>query len=289
MELIDLKVFVAIMQEGSITRAAEKLDYVQSNITTRVRKLEEELGVQLFHRSSKGVAPTEKGLVFGKYASDILLMVGEAEMAVKEPDHPSGPLTIGVVETMASTPAFIRALSEFQIKYPEVALSLVTGTSPQNYEKVLSRELDGAFFTGEFDLAQLQVAFEIREEVVLVTSVGEREKPASSEAAKAAWVVFPRGCPLRGASEDWLRDKGEAGANMIEVSTLDTMLSCVCAGIGQTLLTESAVPADEQRVRVHPVPERYRFVTTRLVSRKEQFRSKAFEAFAECIRAAAAE
>ncbi len=61
MELSDLKVFQAIAEEGSISRAAEKLDYVQSNVTMRLRRLEEELGVLLFYRKPKGVQLTEKG------------------------------------------------------------------------------------------------------------------------------------------------------------------------------------------------------------------------------------
>jgi LysR family transcriptional regulator, cell division regulator len=284
MELTDLKVFMAIMKEGSITRAAEKLDYVQSNITMRVRKMEMELGVQLFHRTPKGVLPTEKGRIFSQYASDILLKVEEAIMSVQEPEYPSGPLKIGVVETIASTPSFIGALSDFQKKYPEIALSLVTGTSPQNYEKVLNRELDGAFFTGEFDLALLKVAYEIREEVLLLTNADGKAAP--SDVANVTWVVFPKGCPLRAASVDWLHGQGVSSVNIIEVSTLDTMLNCVRAGIGYTLLTESVIADDDERLRAHPVPERYRYVTTRLVTRKEQFSRKAFEAFAECVRQA---
>ncbi|GAA0852673.1 LysR family transcriptional regulator [Paenibacillus glucanolyticus] len=167
MELSDLKIFLAIMQEGSITRAAKKMDYVQSNLTLRVRKMEMEMGVQLFHRTPKGVLPTEKGLVFSQYAADILSKYEEAVTAIQESEHPSGPLAIGVVETVASTPPFIRALSNFQTRYPEVALSLVTGTSPLNYEKVLNRELDGAFFSGEFDLAPFQKSMDIHNKMHL--------------------------------------------------------------------------------------------------------------------------
>ncbi|SCW66003.1 DNA-binding transcriptional regulator, LysR family [Paenibacillus tianmuensis] len=284
MELTDLKVFMAIIQEGSITRAAEKLQYVQSNITMRVRKMELELGVQLFHRTSKGVLPTEKGLVFSQYASDILFKLEEAIVSIQEPEYPSGPLTIGVVETIASTAPFIRALSDFQKKHPEVALSLVNGTSPQNYEKVLSRELDGAFFTGEFDLSSLKVAYEILEEVLLLTNANGIAAPPDVE--NAAWVVFPKGCPLRAASVDWLQGQGVSSVNMIEVSTLDTMLKCVRAGIGYTLMTELVIPEKDEQLRVHSVPERYRFVTTRLVTRKGQYSSKAFAAFADCVRGA---
>ncbi|MCR2804013.1 LysR family transcriptional regulator [Paenibacillus soyae] len=280
-----MRVMLAIMKEGNITRAAEKLGYVQSNITTRVRKLEQELGVQLFHRNTKGVVPTEKGLLFSQYASKILHMVEDAALAVKEPDQPCGPLAIGVVETIASSAAFIRALSDFQSKYPEVSLSLVTGTSPQNYAKVQNRELDGAFCTGEYDLSQVQVAYEIQEEVFLFQG-GQDPGSSAPDVAKASWIVFPKGCPLRASIENWVQTKGAASMNMIEVSTLDTMLNCVRSGIGYALLTESVVTADDRRLRVHSVPQPYRFVTTRLISRKEQFRSKAFSAFAKCVESA---
>jgi DNA-binding transcriptional LysR family regulator len=269
------------MKEGSLSRAAEKLDYVQSNVTMRIRKMESELGVQLFHRHPKGVTPTEKGLILAKYASDILHLADEAVTAVREPDYPCGPLAIGVVETVASSGPFMHALSEFQGRYPDIALSLITGTSPQNYEKVLDRQLDGAFITGEFDMSLLQVTHEIREEVVLLTA-GEHVSP---HVANAAWVVFPKGCPLRAASEEWLRSEGAPPANVIEISTLETLLNCVRAGLGYSLLPESAVAKDDNRLRAHPVPEQYRYATTRLVCRKEQFHSKVFAAFSACVQA----
>lgn len=286
MELTDLKVFLAIMESGSISRAAETLGYVQSNVTMRVHKLESELGIQLFNRYPKGVTPTKKGQIFSKYASDILFLAEEAIQAVREPDYPCGSLVIGVVETVSSTSQFMRALSEFQNKYPEVALSLVTGTSPQNYEKVLNRQLDGAFITGEFDLSALQVVYEILDEVVLLTDYDRKDLSEPPSIANKAWVVFPQGCPFRAASEDWLRSEGAPPANIIEISTLETMLNCVRAGLGYTLLPESTVNQEDERLCTYPVPERYRHATTRLVYRKGQFESKAFAAFADCIKAA---
>lgn len=282
MEFMDLKVIMTIIEEGSITRAAKKLDYVQSNVTTRIRKLEAELGTELFHRNPKGVTPTEKGLILGKYAADIMLKVEEAKMAVKEPDYPCGQLTIGVVETIASSSYFIRALSEFKKSYPEVELLLMTDTSPHNYEKVLNHQLDGAFCTGEFDLLPLHIAFEIQEKVILLKSADG----ASPDIANASWIVFPKGCPLRESLEDWLRREGASTTNIIEISTMETMMKCVLAGIGYALMTESSVTEGDSRIHAHLVPKRYRTAVTRLVTRKDRLHSKAFAAFAECVRAA---
>jgi DNA-binding transcriptional LysR family regulator len=285
-ELTDLKVFLAIMEEGSITRAAERLGYVQSNVTARIRKLETELGAQLFHRTPKGVTPTGKGTDFRKYATDILLLAEEAAAAIREPDYPSGPLAVGVVETVASSGPFMTALSDFQARYPEVTLSLVTGTSPRNYEKVLNRELDGAFVTGEFDLTRMHVDHEIRDEIVLLTA-GDVNTPDSYPAVtNASWVVFPKGCPLRAAGEEWVRSEGSLPPNIIEIGTLETMLNCVRAGLGVAMLPESAVPRGDDRLRAHLVPESYRYATTRLIRKKEPYSGRAFTAFADCIRAA---
>ncbi|GAK14614.1 LysR family transcriptional regulator [Geomicrobium sp. JCM 19039] len=282
MELTDLKMVVMIQREGSLTKAAEKLGYVQSNITMRIRKLELELGVQLFHRDRKGVYPTEKGLLLCKYANEILQMTEETISAVQEPKYPCGSLTIGVVETIAATPTFISALSSFQKKYPEVSLTLNTATSPENFQKVINGELDGAFLTGEYDLTYLKVYYEFQEKVLLVTGL-EKENASFPNLEKAAWVVFPKGCPLRKANYDWLRSQGISFDNIIEVSTLDTMLNCVRAGIGYTLLTEPAIKLKEKHIQSYDVPEQFKVMTSRLVARKSPFSSSAFTAFTECI------
>ena len=71
---------------------------------------------------------------------------------------------------------------------------------------------------------------------------------------------------------------------MIEISTLETMLSCVRAKLGHALLPASAIPWSDPGLTAYPVPEEYRSATTRLLRRNESFRGKAFAAFAECVR-----
>lgn len=95
MELRDLKVFQAIAEEGSISRAAERLGYVQSNVTARLRNLEEELGGLLFHRLPKGVQMTDKGKLFRQYADSILRMAEESVRVVRDDGKPAGQLRIG--------------------------------------------------------------------------------------------------------------------------------------------------------------------------------------------------
>ena len=99
MDINELKIFRAVAHKGSISRAAEELHYVQSNVTARIRQLEERLGTALFHRKSKGVALTAAGHLLLDYAERIIRLVREAEEALSDQGEPKGRLVIGSMET----------------------------------------------------------------------------------------------------------------------------------------------------------------------------------------------
>lgn len=280
MELSDLKVFVAVAEEGSVTRAAQRLDYVQSNVTARIRNLEAEIGVSLFHRHPKGVTLTEKGTDFREYALTILNLAEEAVKAVRETDEPSGSLAIGVVETVTCG-NFMNALSDYQTRYPGVTLSLSTGTSPELLAKLANRQLDGAFVTGEFDSSKFISDYEIQDHVHLITKKNDGASPSLSH---RTWAVFPKGCPFRAITEEWLHSVGLTPGNVIEISTLETLLSCVRSGLAFTLLPISVVGSDPL-LSSHPVPDQFSYTKTNLIRRKDRFNSKTLAAFVERVKA----
>ena len=135
MELSDLRIFQAIAEESSISGAAKRLDYVQSNVTSRLRKLEDELGVLLFYRNVKGIRLTEKGALFRKYADSIIQMADEAIAVLQDQDNPAGTLRIGVVETVTCG-NFMNLISTYQTQYEQVTLRLETGNPSALMEKV---------------------------------------------------------------------------------------------------------------------------------------------------------
>src|SRR5262245_10883722 len=101
MDLGDLRIFVAVAREGGITRAAERLHRVQSNITTRVRQLEQELGVALFIRSGKRLHLAPAGQVLLGYAERLIDLAREAREAVQDA-MPRGPFRLGAMESTAA-------------------------------------------------------------------------------------------------------------------------------------------------------------------------------------------
>ena len=129
MDLVDLHVFRTVVSAGGITRAAEQLHRVQSNVTTRIRQLEEDLGVQLFIREGKRLHVSPAGRTLLGYAGRLLDLAREAREAVHQ-EHPSGVLRLGAMESTAAV-RLPGPLSAYHRRYPAVTLELRTGNPGQ--------------------------------------------------------------------------------------------------------------------------------------------------------------
>src|SRR3978361_1357683 len=99
MDTAELKVFEAVARTGGMNRAAAELNTVQSNVTARIRALEDDLGCSLFERHSRGVALTAAGGRVLPYARRLAWLLADAVRAVRDDGTPRGPLTIGSLET----------------------------------------------------------------------------------------------------------------------------------------------------------------------------------------------
>jgi DNA-binding transcriptional LysR family regulator len=102
MELRQLRYFVAIVDHGSLSRAALVLHVAQPALTQQLRQLEDELGVQLLHRSAQGVLSTDAGKIFYEHAQAILKQVADAQAAViQSAERPSGSVTLGLPHSIS--------------------------------------------------------------------------------------------------------------------------------------------------------------------------------------------
>src|SRR5882762_7087691 len=118
MDLADLQIFRCVVHAGGITRAAEQLHRVQSNVTTRIRQLETSLGVSLFSRNNKRLVLTPAGETLLGYAERLLNLAGEAREAV-QPAVPQGRLRIGSMESTAASRLPL-PLARFHQEWPAV-------------------------------------------------------------------------------------------------------------------------------------------------------------------------
>lgn len=281
MELRDLRVFQAIAEEGSISRAAERLGYVQSNVTARLRRLEEELGVILFYRNPKGVQISEKGKQFARYADAILQMAEESIRVMRDDGRPSGPLRIGIMESITCG-NFLNLISAYQRQYDRVSLRLETGHASELLQKLRNAELDAAFITGNLASGHLTIDYQLTDELVLLS--GKKLDGSETNFLTQKWAVSPTGCPFRARLEQWYADEGMTLSDFMEIGSLETLLGSVKAGLACTLLPKSVLTGAYAQLHVYPIPEAYRHIETGLVRRKQSFAGSAYRAFAAMVR-----
>jgi DNA-binding transcriptional LysR family regulator len=126
MEMLDLQTFMAVAESEGITRATRALNTVASNVTTRIKGLEAEIGVPLFARHSRGMMLTEAGQRLLPYARQLLALSAEALASTRDDGVARGPLNIGSMETTAAVrlPAL---LAYYHRAHPEVKIMLVQG------------------------------------------------------------------------------------------------------------------------------------------------------------------
>src|SRR6516165_5817545 len=101
MDIADLKIFETVARLGGMNRAAAELNTVQSNVTARIRLMEEELGAPLFERHARGVTLTGAGQRLLPYATRMRRLMDEARLAFSDTGVPKGALLIGSLETTA--------------------------------------------------------------------------------------------------------------------------------------------------------------------------------------------
>lgn len=282
MDFNELRIFRAVAEEGSVSRAAEKLHCVQSNVTARIRQLEEELGVPLLHRKSRGVALTAAGRVLLDYAERILCLVGEAKRVVQEREPLGGKLIIGAQETTAAV-RLPPILADYHRRFPAVELQLVTGTAMDLIRMMLDFRLDGAFVDGAVDNPDLAVEECFVEENVLVCASGEEPM---AEGKPFNILAFPIGCYYRRQLETWLHKLGFIPYRVMEFNTIETIIGCVSAGMGVTFLPRSVLRGNlaTDKIAVHPLPAEVSHVTTRFLWRNNSVEPKTLTVFRELVR-----
>jgi len=285
MDASDLRIFEAVARLGGMNKAAAELNTVQSNVTGRIRLLEESLGRPLFRRHRGGVALTEAGQRLLPYVLRVRQMLDDARRAVADDGAPQGQMTIGSLESTAAL-RLAPMLSAYAAQYPDVDMVIRTGTSAELAQQVLDGRLEGAFVCGPVDHAELNEEVIFHEELVILTAPGVTDLNKLLRAAGLKIVVLRTGCSYRQRLEDVLARRGVVGLRQLEFGTLEAIVSCVNAGLGITMLPKSLIGPvwREGRVALHPVAKADALVDTMFIRRRDAYTSSALTAFLDCIR-----
>jgi LysR family transcriptional regulator, cell division regulator len=277
MDVYLLRVFKAVAEEESVTRAAEKLNCVQSNVTARIRQLENELETQLFFRRTRGMALSPAGKILLGYAVRVIQLINEAERAVRESDQVRGAISIGATWSLAAM-RLPSILSRYHHEYPEVEITIATGTSEELVCSVLNYKLDAALVSGPVDHSGIVSKPMVREKVVVVTDT----EVASVEALEnPTLLVLYEGCKYRAMLENWLQQSGVVPYKIMQFGTLEGILGCVAAGMGITMLPWTIISQLNYvgKVNTHVLPEICPTMPITLIRRKDLTTGNAINAF----------
>ena len=256
MELHQLRYFVAVVREGTFTKAAQRLYITQPSLSEQIRKLETELGSPLFRRLGRRLALTSAGESLLPHAEKVMLEVEEARARVQEVRGlRRGRLSIGVLPSAAAR-LLPRFVAEFRRHHPGV-------------EVVLREESDSAEFEqlvhdGVLDLAivrlpparrtDLEVEVLVREPLVLVAPPGhrlaDRRSVTLADLAHEPFVMMRPGHGLRESLQSLCRQAGFDPNVVLEAGQLASLVGLVLAGIGITVVPRMAVGPEARRVPI---------------------------------------
>jgi LysR family transcriptional regulator, cell division regulator len=287
MDIVDLKTFEAVARHGSMNKAAAELHTVQSNVTARVRALEEELGLPLFQRHARGVTTTPAGIRILPAVARITKLVEDVIVMAKDDGVPGGSLSLGSLETTMAL-RLSPLITGFARAYPSVRLVVNSGTTTQLLQDVVECRIEGAFVAGPIEHPDLHQEVLFTEELVLATSPAIRSLKDLAKAQDLKTVVFRLGCSYRQRLDSLLSRLGVVVAKPLEFGSLDAIISCVAAGVGITLLPKGVVlpAAKAASLAIHAIPRDLGCVDTLFIRRHDAYVSSAMAAFLDMARAA---
>ena len=246
MELRHLRYFVAVAEELHFGRAAARLNVAQPALSQQIKQLERELGALLLARTKRRVALTEPGRVFLAEARRTL---AQAELAVEVARGAEagevGRLRIGYVDAAlwGPLPEVIRAYRE---RFPRVAVRMLERLPAEQPTDLRRGDLDLAIGPPPPASAQVEVAAFTEETVMVALSIGHplasRDAISIGELADDPWVLVPPGVPsqLRSTALGAAAAAGFTPRVAQEARELDTLIALVSAGLGVTLVPDSA-------------------------------------------------
>jgi DNA-binding transcriptional LysR family regulator len=266
-DLESLAIFRSVVEEGGVIRAAEKLHRVPSNVTTRIRQLEEYLGVRLFHRQGRSLVLSPEGQVLLQYSVRLLRLADEAVNELRT-GKPQGIFRLGSLESTAGS-RLAPILSRYHDEHPGVVVELLTGTTGALIHRVMNFEIEAAFVSEPFTASALESIPVFREELILITPKDVREVRTAKDLGRRTMIAFAHGCSYRKRLEEWLGSDNVMPERALEFGSYQGMIACVAAGTGFAIVPRTVLAGLQatEQVNQHTLPKRFSTNRTHLVWR----------------------
>jgi LysR family transcriptional regulator, cell division regulator len=283
--LVDLPIFLTVARQGTMTRAAAALNTVQSNISLRIQRLEEELGARLLVRDSRRLRLTPDGEALMPFALRLEELSREILMKFGQDEEPrSGSIRIGAIETVAVS-SLVEIIGRFTRTHSSVDISVETGGTASLWEKILKSELDVAFVSRR---ANEPAFFEekVFEEDLVVIARARAEcltDLIGSGNVRLKIFVQRNGCSFTARLTDYLHEAGAPKWPLHAVGTLEGVIGSVRAGGGIAVLPRSylELAPGARDLSLFDLPEKFRSVEIYLIVQRSKFPMRLVNAFVQ--------
>jgi DNA-binding transcriptional LysR family regulator len=289
MELRHLRTIAAVARHGSFSKAAEELHLAQSAVSQQIRRLEQELGVEVFRRTSRSVELTAEGGVILGYAHRVLrevdglhselgeltgLVRGEVRIGGM---YPTGPYDLAEI------------LAEFRARHPGVAINMLEDTQDDLLARLRADELDCAFTAVEPDTLGDEYAATLiwEEEFVVALPVAHPLADADHVTFEALagedLIAYRENSALRRRLERTMADRGLAPRNAFICTEMAAVRALVSKGLGLAVIPRSAAEQEGPPIVLRPIgPERFTWPVALVwrARRRQPAAAKAFLAVA---------
>lgn len=289
MDIRQLRYFIAIVEEGKISAAADRLHISQPPLSQQLKSMEEELDSQLIIRKGKRFEVTEAGKALYAYALQVTRLMEEAEMEVKSVGNGAyGTLSLGInTLSLAELPGL---LQRFHMQYPKVYLKIKQNESTHLCKLVRDRVVELAIIRLPLEIGDLSVIHLLEEPFYFITS--DQCEPFETEVSLQDIQEFPLLLPSKeGMGLHYIILEGfsrlELKPNIIgECSDISTLLDMVSSGIGASIVPETVLKRHpEKSIRSYRLAKPDNLLApVGLVWLKNHYLSKAAQHFVDMIR-----
>lgn len=281
--LPDLIIFLEIVRAGSLTKAAQRLNTVQSNLTARLKQLEKATGTALLQRHARGIKPTPAGEALLELALRAETIMKDLHVTFDQgAPFAASKLRLGSIETAAASHLPAR-VARFNREFPATDVSVETGSSAALLKKLQSGELDVAFvsrapgFTGYRETA----AFEDQLVMVAPAAITSVTTLLKSGSSPIKVLVQRLGCSYTERLLSFLTQKSSRGHQVRQLGTLEGVLGFVevGAGVAAMPLAFARAAAGKRKVRFIELPPKLARLQTFQVAPAARDSSFAVNAF----------
>lgn len=285
MNLKHLRYFVRVAELGSFTAAAEQLRLAQPAVSMAIQKLEQTLGISLFHRHDRQIALTDEGRELLMHARRVLMAAEEAEHAMQELSGlKRGEVRIGIPGMLGSY-YFPPILMAFRHRYPELQISVIEAGTRKLQQMLLNGEIDIGVIVEDSASTELELCPFLREEMMVVMAddhpLAACERIAPEDFFAQELVLFKEGYFHREVINRLLAETGLHPHIGFETNLIPLIKQIVKQGFGISTLLQMVI-RDEPALVARPF-EQAVILDLSLAWRKGGYLSRANRTFIEFL------